>query len=179
MLAAEVQISAGVNIFNFTCSMVKNISRRWNMKWLPKQFVLWGTNILQAVAICSSALSIALMMRSSTCLISTVTDTIKRLFFYFQFFEEFEGQNWAGVWKCNRKLSYYKLPLCGYKKKGWERDESDGLTHMWCPSPPASNTSTLHSYSTCSHNPQLQGHRSWKERNLLQTLNVQWGDESI
>lgn len=48
-----------------------------NMKWLPKQFVLWGTNILQAVAICSSALSTALMMRSSTCLISTRTDKLR------------------------------------------------------------------------------------------------------
>lgn len=60
--------------------MVKTVFKK-NMKRLPKQFVLCGTNILQAVAICSSALSTALMMRSSTCLISTGIDKIKQLFF--------------------------------------------------------------------------------------------------
>lgn len=154
------------------------------MKWLPKQFVLWGTNILQAVAICSSALSIALMMRSSTCCISTAIDTIMGLFFH---------SGWSEQWvqKCNSKLGQFYMTLslhrqCFKKKnkkkekmKGWEWEEDKGLTHMWCPSPPASNTSTLHSYSTCSHNPQLRGHRSWKERDALQTLNLQWMGESL
>lgn len=63
---------------------------------------------------------------------------------------------------------------------GWEREEKEGLTHVWYPSLPASNTSTLHSYSTCSHNPQLQGHRSWKKRrSALQTLDIKWMDESM
>lgn len=86
------------------------------MQWLPKQFVLWGTNILQAVAICSSALSIALMMRSSTCLISTGIDTIKRLFFYLDSFcKNLKDKNEQ---VCNLGQSYYKLSMYRHKKKG-------------------------------------------------------------
>lgn len=44
---------------------------------LPKQFVLWGTKVLQAVAISCSAPIMALMMRSSTCLINTGTERIE------------------------------------------------------------------------------------------------------
>ena len=47
-----------------------NKARVWQTI-LPKQLFLWGTNILQAVAICSSALNTALITRSSTWLIST------------------------------------------------------------------------------------------------------------